>query len=528
MSAPPSVRFRPHGPAWVVLVLAAVAGLAGWWWMGRPVALPDAPTSRIACVSYAPYRRPGETPYRPGTFISPERIDADLRALSRRFDCVRTYAQGQGLDAVPAIARRHGMQVLMGVWLARDPEANAREVAMAIATAKADADVLRGVVVGNEVLLRGELSPAALAGYVRQVRAAVPATVPVTYADVWEFWLRYPQMARAVDLLTIHILPYWEDAPVPPAYAVRHVAQVYARMRQAFPGKPVMIGETGWPSAGRPRRAARATRVNEARYLRSFLRYAAGEHMAYNVIEAFDQPWKRVQEGTVGGYWGIFDADARPKFAMTGPVVEEPRWWWGWVAGGLGAVLFGLGGRGRTRCGIGALGLAGFATGAALAWQVRQMSYACRTLPEWGASAAACVAALATAAWLASRLARHLGGRETGPPAPPLLRLGWLFGLAWYDLLLVFDGRYRDFPLGLFAPPCVAYALVAWLDARAPYPPLEHRMLALLLPLLGVLVVWQEAGLNLTAWLWLGLNLALALAVLWAWRQASGLRTRQA
>jgi glucan 1,3-beta-glucosidase len=211
---------------WATLVLAALAGIAGWWWMGRPVALPDAPSSRIACVSYAPYRRPGETPYDPTIFISPERIDADLSALSQRFDCVRTYSQGQGLAAVPAIAKRHGMQVLMGIWLGRDPAANAREVAMGIATANAHPDVLRGVVVGNEVLLRGELSPQALAGYVRQVRAAVPAAVPVTYADVWEFWLRYPQMASAVDYLTIHILPYWEDEPVPPEHAVRHRAQV--------------------------------------------------------------------------------------------------------------------------------------------------------------------------------------------------------------------------------------------------------------------------------------------------------------
>src|SRR5690242_10953283 len=440
MSATPSFRSRPRWPAWAVLVLAAFAGVAGWWWMGRPVALPDAPSSRIACVSYAPYRRPGETPYDPDMFIGPARIDADLRALSQRFDCVRTYSQGQGLAAVPAIARRYGMQVLMGIWLGRDPQANAQEVAKGIATAKANADVLRGVIVGNEVLLRGELPPRALAGYVRQVRAAIPASVPVTYADVWEFWLRYPQLADAVDYLTIHILPYWEDEPVPPEHAVRHVAQVYARMRQAFPGKRVMIGETGWPSAGRPRRAARATRVNEARYLREFLGYAAKVHMPYSVIEAFDQPWKREQEGTVGGYWGIFDADAQPKFPMTGPVVEEPRWWWGWVAGALGAVAFGIGAllrrTGRSlREGL-VLHLGGFAVGAALAWQARQMAYACRDLSEWITSTGACVAAFATAWWVARGVARRMAGRALAR-TPDWLSLGWLFALAWYDLLLV-------------------------------------------------------------------------------------------
>lgn len=531
MSAASAPRSRLHWPVWAVLVLAAFAGIVGWWWMGRPVALPDAPSSRIACVSYAPYRRPGETPYDPTTFISPERIDADLRALSQRFDCVRTYSQGQGLAAVPEIAQRYGMQVLMGIWLGRDPVANAREMAKGIATARAHPGVLRGVIVGNEVLLRGELSAQALAGYVRQVRAAIPPSVPVSYADVWEFWLRYPQMADAVDYLTIHILPYWEDEPVPPEHAVRHVAQVYAQVQRAFPGKRVMIGETGWPSAGRPRRAARATLVNEARYLREFLAYADKVHMPYNVIEAFDQPWKRVQEGTVGGYWGIFDVDARPKFPMSGPVVEEPRWWWGWVAGAAGMLLFAMrmdfSRRQPWRESL-SLRLAGLAAGAALAWQVRQMVYACRDLFEWGVSIAACLAALLTAIALARAFARRLARREPAAQPPAWLQLGWLFGLAWYDLLLVFDGRYRDFPLGLFALPCMGYALAGWLDVRRAHPPLEHRLLAMLLPVLGVLVVVQEAGLNLTAWLWLGLNLALALPVLFAWRQAVGLRAQQA
>jgi glucan 1,3-beta-glucosidase len=525
---------------WIALGLAAVAGALWWWLAGRPVTLPDAPSARIACVSYAPFRQPGETPLDPRAFISPQRIDADLRALSQRFDCVRTYSQGQGLNAVPAIARRYGMKVLLGIWLDRDPLANAREVALGIATARAHPEVLRGVIVGNEVLLRGELSPEKLADYLHQVRAAV--NVPVSYADVWEFWLRYPQLAPAVDFLTIHVLPYWEDDPVPPAHAVRHVAAVYTRVQRAFPGKRVMIGETGWPSAGRPRRAASASVVNEARYLREFLAYASRANLPYNVIEAFDQPWKRAQEGTVGGYWGIFDVDAEPKFAMQGPVTEEPRWWLGWLAGAGGALGFLLAGLYRPRWrGLGgwsALQLAGFASGTALAWQVRQMHYACRNALEWTVSAAACLLALGTAVllarWLAGRLGEDPATRSPDRSARRWLRLqrmrlGWLFGLALFDLLLVFDGRYRDFPLGLFALPCVGYALLAGRGIAATARPwLEECALAVLLPLLAAVVVLQEAGLNTVSWLWLGLNLALAGPVLLAWRQCRRLQPQQA
>src|SRR6201991_4979451 len=391
----PYARFaRPL--AWIVLVLAALFGGAYWWSLGRPVVLPDSPSTRIACVSYAPFRLEGETPFDPHAFIPPERIEADLKALSTRFDCVRTYSMEQGLGAVPDIAGRYGMKVLMGVWLGRDLAANELELKAAIEAVRRDHASLRGIVVGNEVLLRGELSEKALAAYIERMNAATD--VPVTYADVWEFWQKHPALAKSVDYVTIHILPYWEDEPVSPEKAVAHVADVYQRMKAQFPGKQVMIGETGWPSQGRSRRHASASLVNEARYMREFLNYAAKVDMPYNVIEAFDQPWKRTLEGTVGGYWGIFDVDAQPKFPMQGPVVEEPRWPWAFGAGGAGALLFLLAGAFRRRwhgvSGWLSLALAGFAAGTAVAAHARLLLFACRDDLEWATGIAIGVAGL--------------------------------------------------------------------------------------------------------------------------------------
>lgn len=448
-----------------------------------------------------------------------------MRMLSQRFDCVRTYSQGQGLSAVPEIAGRHGMKVLMGIWLSRNPKLNDEQIQLGIAAAKANPLAIRGVIVGNEVLLRGELSSAQIAGYLRQVKAAV--SVPVTYADVWQFWLRHPELATSVDYITIHILPYWEDQPVPSEHAVQHLADVSAQVERAFPGRPVMIGETGWPSEGRPRQGVNASVVDEARYLREFLRYAATAHMPYNVFAAFDQPWQRVQEGTVGGYWGVFDARAKPKFAMQGPVVEEPHWAYGWLAGVFGAMVFMLAGAWRRRWGnrLGwlALLLSGFASGCALAWQSRQMWFACRDAAEWTLSIIACVLALVTALQLARWIAARLAGVAPPPVRPSeWLRFGWLFLLTYYGLLQVFDGRYRDFPLGLFALPCVGYALVALLSDRfeSRMPMIEERFLAACLPILAAVVVLQEAGVMPVAWLWLILNTAIAAPVLIGWRQA--------
>ena len=537
----PYARFaRPL--AWIVLVLAALFGGAYWWSLGRPVVLPDSPSTRIACVSYAPFRLEGETPFDKHAFIPPERIEADLKALSTRFDCVRTYSLNQGLAAVPDIAGRYGMKVLMGIWLGRDPAENEQEVKLGIEAARRDRANLRGIVVGNEVLLRGELSEKALASYIERVNAATD--VPVTYADVWEFWQKHPALAKATDYVTIHILPYWEDEPVAPEKAVQHVADVYQKMKAEFPGKQVMIGETGWPSQGRTRRDASASLVNEARYMREFLNYAATVDMPYNVIEAFDQPWKRDLEGTVGGFWGIFDVNAKPKFPMLGPVIEEPRWLWAIAAGGAGAVVFLLVGVFRRRwhgaAGWLSLALAGFATGTALAAHARLLLFSCRNTLEWAVGIAIGVAALLTslslARAIASRLASPVNPAEVAPTPVERRRFGiawtdaftpqrffWMFVLCLYGILMVFNGRYRDFPIGMFALPCIGFLILALLRTRdsVVMPLVEERLLAIWLVLLGAGVVVEELGANAVSWGWLLLNLALALPVLKAWRRAS-------
>ena len=158
----------------------------------------------------------------------------------------------------------------------------------------------------------------------------------MTYADVWEFWLKSPELAAATDFLTIHILPYWEDDPVSAQLAVAHVREARRRIEEAFPGKEIWIGEVGWPSAGRMRERALPSPANQARVSSGVVAAAKEEGWKVNLIEAFDQPWKRQLEGTVGGNWGLFDNVHRePKFQFGQPVSNHPRWR---LVAGLGIV----------------------------------------------------------------------------------------------------------------------------------------------------------------------------------------------
>jgi hypothetical protein len=176
--------------------------------------------------------------------------------------------------------------------------------------------------VGNEVLLRGDLTRADLFAHLDHVRGATRQ--PVSTAEPWHVWMLYPELAEHVDYIAVHMLPYWEGIEV--EAAVEHVVEKMALLERTFPGKEIVIGEVGWPSAGRTRESAVASTSNQALFLRRFLDRAQQEGYVYYVMEAFDQPWKERSEGKVGAYWGVYDADRQQKFAFTKPIVRIPHW----------------------------------------------------------------------------------------------------------------------------------------------------------------------------------------------------------
>ncbi|HEV7215763.1 MAG TPA: beta-(1-6) glucans synthase, partial [Chloroflexota bacterium] len=298
---------------------------------------PLTPGEKLYCLSYSPFRG-RQTPLGSNTQISAVQIDDDLSRLAKITDCVRTYSTEFGQDQIAGIAARHGLKVMQGLWLSSHPDKNRVQIETAVALANRYPGTIQAVVVGNEVLLRGEMSSTDLAATIRAVKARVP--VPVTYADVWEYWLRYADVAAAVDFITIHILPYWEDFPIPARNAAAHVDSIRRRLVEAFAGKEVVIGEVGWPSAGRMREGALPSPAEQARVVQDVLALAKREKFRVNVIEAFDEPWKRALEGTVGGHWGLLDDATRtPKFIWGEAVSNHPLWRWQAAGGILFAAL---------------------------------------------------------------------------------------------------------------------------------------------------------------------------------------------
>jgi exo-beta-1,3-glucanase (GH17 family) len=313
-------------PLALFLISLGVVG-AVWWWLAAPVTLALAPidaTAKLECVSYAPFRN-DQTPHDQTLIVSPQQIAEDLSELAKISRCIRTYSIDNGLDKVPELASRVGLKVLLGVWIGRDRAKNALLADTAISLTKQYPGTVTAIIVGSEVLLRGEMTVSDLREIIRSVKPRVD--VPVTYADVWEFWLRYREMGADVDFVTVHFLPYWEDVPARAEDAAAHVDEVRRQVAAAFPGKEILIGETGWPSHGRMRDGALASRINQARFTAEILDRARRDNFRVNMFEAYDEPWKRKWEGTVGGYWGLLDGTERKlKYPAGADVSNHPFW----------------------------------------------------------------------------------------------------------------------------------------------------------------------------------------------------------
>jgi exo-beta-1,3-glucanase (GH17 family) len=315
-----------------ILLMAISLTVIGsvWAWLGQAQptqAWPLANGEKLYCMSYTPFQ-PGQSPFDKSLIVSPDAIASDLKRIASLTECVRTYsAASNGIGAVADAAAEQGLSVLQGIWISPDPVANTAEIDAALRAAERHSTTIKALIVGNEVLLRREQTATGLIALIRRVKARTK--LPVTYADVWEFWLKNPEIAREVDFITLHILPYWEDHPVAADRAAQHVLDITKTIQAAFPGKDIIIGEVGWPSAGRMREAALPSPVNQARVISDVIAAAKTNAIRVNLIEAFDQPWKRQLEGTVGGHWGLFDAYERaPKFTPGAAIsgVKNAAW----------------------------------------------------------------------------------------------------------------------------------------------------------------------------------------------------------
>lgn len=302
----------------ITLMMGALS-VALWGLVNQPDFEPPWP-AKIDGFSFSPMR--GDQSPLNGTGPDIWQIDQDLALLAGDVHAVRTYTTRGALGEVPRLAKAHGMNVALGAWLDDREDNNREEINSLIRIFRANDEQVIRLIVGNEAILRNNQTVAQMIQHIRKVKSAVWA--PVSTAEPWHVWLDHPELVEEVDFIAVHMLPYWEGVGV--EHAVDHVMLRYQELVEAYPDKPVIISEVGWPSNGRTRKDAVASHANQAKFLRRFLAAADREGITYYLMEAFDQPWKRQIEGEAGSHWGVYNDEREAKFAFTSPVVPVPNW----------------------------------------------------------------------------------------------------------------------------------------------------------------------------------------------------------
>ena len=261
--------------------------------------------AKIHGISFSPYVE-GQGP---GTQIGEAQIRERLAFIQPYVKWVRSFSCKEGNEQIPAIAAENGLKNMVGIWLDDDREQNEVEIANAIEVAKAGhADILA---VGNEVLLRGDISEDELLDYIHRVKAAAPDT-EVGYVDAYFEFVDHPRVTEACDVLLANCYPFWEGCPAD--HALLYMKEMYRRVVNVANGKKVIISETGWPNVGTPTKGSVPSFENAIKYFIDAYQWAEQDGIEIFYFSSFDEAWKVDAEGDVGAYWGLWDKDGNPKY----------------------------------------------------------------------------------------------------------------------------------------------------------------------------------------------------------------------
>lgn len=246
---------------------------------------------------------------KPGSIITEEQIEMRMKILKPYVKWVRSFSCVDGNELIPKVAHKYGLKTLVGAWLGNDKEKNEAEIESLIKVAKeGHADI---IAVGNEVLLREDLSEDEIIKYIQKVKMEI-TNIPVGYVDAYYEFENHPRLCNVCDVVLANCYPFWEGYPL--EHSLAYLKNMYYRAVIAAKGKKVIISETGWPNIGTPDRNAVPSYENALRYFINVFNWANADNIDVFYFSSFDETWKIEKEGDVGAYWGLWDKDGNFKF----------------------------------------------------------------------------------------------------------------------------------------------------------------------------------------------------------------------
>lgn len=244
-----------------------------------------------------------------GDELSKEQIYRRMELIAPHTKWVRSFSCTEGNEFIPMAAREKGLNTMVGAWIGNSMDQNEKEIeALIRLTKQGYVDV---AVVGNEVLLRNELSEQQVLDYIKRVKEALPDT-PIGYVDAYYQFHERPQLLEACDLVLANCYPFWEGSSID--QASMYLKQMYAITKSVSQGKPVIITETGWPDKGDDINDAKPSQINAMKYFVNVNNWADKEQIQLFYFSSFDESWKVHHEGDVGARWGLWDKNEKLKY----------------------------------------------------------------------------------------------------------------------------------------------------------------------------------------------------------------------
>lgn len=254
------------------------------------------------------------SPYADGQRIGDQLTEGQIK---RRMDIiapkakwVRSFSCTEGNELIPKIAHQKGLKNLVGAWVSNDMHKTKIEIDGLISLA--NQGLVDIAAVGNEVLMREELSEEELLNYIKEVRKAIPAHIPVGYVDAYYQFVERPALVDACDIILANCYPFWEG--IDNQIAVDSVELMIDITQKNAKGKKVIITETGWPSKGAWVGDARPSEENAMKFFINIHEWSKQHQCELFYFSSFDESWKMAQEGEIGTSWGLWNKDEQLKF----------------------------------------------------------------------------------------------------------------------------------------------------------------------------------------------------------------------
>lgn len=253
------------------------------------------------------------TPYTSdGNCKTADQVSSDIAGLKNKgFTTIRTYANDcSGLENIGKACRANGLKMLVGININASGIGSYTDAQ--IESTKAwganNWDLVSLVIVGNEAIFNGWVSPDGLAGLITQAKSELKGAGyngDVTTTEPLNVIQEHGStICPVVDVIGANMHPYFDKTVFADAAGVFLVGQYTALQAVCAFSKKAYILETGWPAQGSANGNAVAGSTQQQDAIKNIMSLVGGKAAIFSFE---NDAWKAPGAWGVEQHWGCAD-----------------------------------------------------------------------------------------------------------------------------------------------------------------------------------------------------------------------------